>query len=629
MDIYALIEQLKGRRVTLALDGDKIRYEAPPGAAVTELVELLRTHKKSLVPHLKRTELFRNHPVQRRRAVGDCATAPAQQQLWMLDEISPHGRRAPAAELIVRIDGELDRDRLQAALDGVRERHESLRTTLVERADGLVQRIDNGGASMPLAMVDCDAHTAAGAEISVEDVRAQCAVLGMAAEDGTARAVLLRFAPDRHMLHLSVSPLHADDWSLRIVFEELTRGYAVREGQGGEGFAGKGLQAADHAAWQRRLMMLPELREAVKARVQVLARHRPSEVLVPTDIRTPVGTATARPQSLAFVLPAGASEILRQIASRKSTSLLVPVLAGWALVMHESANVVALVVGTEMPVRDSETLRRVVGRLSNLVPVAIAVNPDRTLAEHLDGVEHAFREAELAQDLPFACIVEDLKLSPTPGNHPVFTTSVQVGHVRPPAVDAAEAMFSVIRSTADASHSDVSIMVDEADGAMKVSLISRAGDLSAGALGHLAVRLQHWLERIAFDPMTTITKTLTYATWARPDSSDQVLPETASDSAFALPETVTLVAKVWGDVVRMRSVPIDVPFTVLGATSIHALRVCDALKQHFGSKVTLRDIYQAPSVVSLASLIERRGIRTGSAAETIRLEDLTPTPMSW
>ncbi|MDY4298378.1 MULTISPECIES: condensation domain-containing protein, partial [unclassified Xanthomonas] len=80
-------------------------------------------------------------PIQRRATQTAAPLSYAQQRLWFIDRLSG-GSRQYNITLPVKIHGRLDMDALVAALDAIVRRHEVLRTTYHEHADGSVlQRI--------------------------------------------------------------------------------------------------------------------------------------------------------------------------------------------------------------------------------------------------------------------------------------------------------------------------------------------------------------------------------------------------------------------------------------------------------------------------------------------------------
>lgn len=94
----------------------------------------------------------------------------AQKRLWFLAQL-PSGNAAYNEPLAFRLDGPLDRDALAHCLDMLTERHEALRTRLVESEGEVWQHIDPPGAGFSLALVDLT--DSADPEARLEALRAE------------------------------------------------------------------------------------------------------------------------------------------------------------------------------------------------------------------------------------------------------------------------------------------------------------------------------------------------------------------------------------------------------------------------------------------------------------------------
>ncbi|OUE36234.1 non-ribosomal peptide synthetase, partial [Burkholderia territorii] len=132
----------------------------------------------------------------------DRAASLAQQRFWVLAQT----RDASAAYHIAAhwtIDGTLDRDALQRALDHVIGRHEAWRTTLVDNDDGVVmQRIH---AHLPVSIADVDLRDQPPAARDAQAARLaerEAAEPFDLARGPLLRATLVALAGDRHRLLL-------------------------------------------------------------------------------------------------------------------------------------------------------------------------------------------------------------------------------------------------------------------------------------------------------------------------------------------------------------------------------------------------------------------------------------------
>src|SRR5215210_5017729 len=94
-------------------------------------------------------------PAPRERPDGTAPLSFAQQRMWVLERMEP-GSSAWNIPTPLRLRGALDVAALERALNALRERHESLRTTFAERGGEPVQVI-HPYAPVPLLVEDISA----------------------------------------------------------------------------------------------------------------------------------------------------------------------------------------------------------------------------------------------------------------------------------------------------------------------------------------------------------------------------------------------------------------------------------------------------------------------------------------
>src|SRR5690606_19090897 len=162
---------------------------------------------------------------------------PAQERLWFLHQAGqdPSGYQVRSAN---RIRGPLDPARVGHALNRLAARHEALRTRLTGTGDG-----------RPVQVVTDEAHVDLEcAEVTGEDEAhwvCDAFVARPFTLDGAplARALLVRLAPDDHVLVLCLHHAVCDGRSLRILFSELYETLA-----GSSEPAPPAVQFSDHVA---------------------------------------------------------------------------------------------------------------------------------------------------------------------------------------------------------------------------------------------------------------------------------------------------------------------------------------------------------------------------------------------
>jgi len=166
--------------------------------------------------------------------------SPQQELAWSARPDGPTG----GAQAVLELIGDLDADRLHAALGHVVDRHEILRTTFRHRP----------GMKTPLQVVHptlapewADAGQADGA--AVAKVAADESSRAWDYENGPlVHAVLAGLAGDRHALVLTIAPPCADAGSISVIIGELVSAYAGATPEDDP------LQYADFAEWQQQLL---------------------------------------------------------------------------------------------------------------------------------------------------------------------------------------------------------------------------------------------------------------------------------------------------------------------------------------------------------------------------------------
>lgn len=187
----------------------------------------------------KGINLFGITPIQPRDRDEPALLSHAQERQWFLWRLDPQGNAYNMAATL-RVRGALDVPRLQAAFQGLVERHEVLRTTFVEQQAGPVQVIA-GHLALHVEHLPGSADEA--------QVRRQAEAFHARpfdlANGPLLRVAVLECGPQEHVLLLTQHHIISDGSSTQQLIREVMALYQ------GEQLPAPTLQYADHAAWQR------------------------------------------------------------------------------------------------------------------------------------------------------------------------------------------------------------------------------------------------------------------------------------------------------------------------------------------------------------------------------------------
>jgi amino acid adenylation domain-containing protein len=433
--------------------------------------------------------------VPRGEAAGPAPLSLLQEQLWLVDQLDADQAAAYNVSAALRLRGPLDVPALRRSLEQILARHEVLRTVLETRG-GVPGQVTVAAPDLALAVAD---------RIPPEGQADEASLLAEVASDARrhidisagplARFLLLRTAPDVHLLCVIVHHACCDRASLGVLLDELAALYgAYATGQQPD-LPETPLQYADFAVWQRDRLAAGVLEGHLRYWEQQLAGL--SQLDLPSDRPRPA-KPSFRGELFAHRIPAEVADRARELADAEGTTLFGVTMAALALVLARYTGQDEIVVGTTNDGRDRPELERLVGLLINMNVLRLDTSGDPTFSELIRRTGRVIGEARDHGEVPFAKVVERVRPSRDPSRNPLFQVAMDM---RPGAGDRQSAGVRMEMAGLDpgTSRFDIAISaVDEPsgpDGPGGLTLwVEYASDLfdrwrMAGLAGHLEVVL--------------------------------------------------------------------------------------------------------------------------------------------
>ncbi|KKK07560.1 condensation domain-containing protein [Micromonospora sp. HK10] len=347
----------------------------------------------------------------------------AQVRLWALDQLGDDVVRHNTTAA-VELRGDLDVDALRRALADVVDRHEVLRTTFRDR----------GGEPEPVRHAHLDPWQEPLDLTALPDGRQARALRRAVTAHAAHRyhlaagplllARLVRLAPQRHQLLLGMHHIVCDNTSWSIVLADLAARYGHHTtGAGGE-LPPLPVQFTDYARHQRDWLASTAV-EPHLAYWRERLRDAPPLLALPTD--HPRGeersdVAGYRSQRL----PAGVGAAVRELARAEGVTPFAVLLAGFAALLHAESGQPDLVLGVPTAGRDRAELAGLVGCFADLLPLRVDVAGRPTFRQLVGRAYRSAREAYRHQGVPFATVVEALRLPRQTAYHPLFQCVLNV-----------------------------------------------------------------------------------------------------------------------------------------------------------------------------------------------------------
>jgi hypothetical protein len=169
----------------------------------------------------------------------------AQERQWFLWKLNPDNDAYHMTGGLM-LDGELDVDVLQLALNHVVRKHESLRTQFVEHADALVTQRARDDFDTPIAMLDARTEHAKVTEFKAQLVRTAFDLT----HDQLIRVGLIQHGENQHELLVVIHHIVSDGWSMSVIIADFVAAYSnLISGQ--DLTIEPTVRYSDYAKWQR------------------------------------------------------------------------------------------------------------------------------------------------------------------------------------------------------------------------------------------------------------------------------------------------------------------------------------------------------------------------------------------
>jgi amino acid adenylation domain-containing protein len=336
-----------------------------------------------------------------------------QEGLWLADQLSP-GSASYNNVLGLRLRGHLDGAALERTLAELVRRHQALRTTFDLVDERPVQRI---AACLDVSLPVVDLGPVS-----------ESALLERAAEEAgrpldlrrgpLLRPVLLRVAPDDHLLVVVLHHIVADGWSVGILVRELAAIYAAFASGLPSPLAEPRVQYADYAIRQRERLR-GERMESELAHWRRQLEGAPQHLALPTDRARPA-VQSSRGASHRFRWPAEFAERLRARCRAEGVTLFTGLLAAYQALLHRYSGQDDVLVGTPITNRFQTELEGVFGYFLNMLVIRADFAGDPSFRELVARVKAASIRAFSHAELPFDKLLEALRPVRDPSRSPVF-----------------------------------------------------------------------------------------------------------------------------------------------------------------------------------------------------------------
>lgn len=382
--------------------------------------------------------------------------SPQQKRLYLLHELCNRDTRYNMS-ISFRINGKLDTNGFQLAIDRLVERHESLRTSFVYCDGVLRQRVHE-----PFSLTIEHYRLHDDSEDAVQSVIRQFDRPFCLSEAPLFRVGMAAISCDQCVLMFSMHHIIADGISVKILIRDFTALY------NGDQLEPQSVSYKDYVPWHLSFLNSDGYKKQMEYWVQRYAGDIPL-LAMPTDFSRPC-VHTGRGRQIAMELPAADLQALRAFAQANDCSLFIVLLTAYYSLLWRYTGQEDIVVGTPVALRRQADIETMVGVFINTLPLRVDPKPEESFRHFLSRVKKTVLEAFDYQDVHFESLVEAVDPRRDPSRNPLFDTMFVLQPTDMKTIILRELSVKIIESQTLSSQVDFSLIAEERDSSLFLQL---------------------------------------------------------------------------------------------------------------------------------------------------------------
>lgn len=540
----------------------------------------------------------------------------SQRQLWISTQMGEAASAAYNESLSLFMRGPLDLPALQRALQELVNRHESLRVTF--SLEGDCQRI-SPQVTFALPFEDFSSLASAEREAEVKEWMAREVEQPFDLVEGPlVRAQIAKVEEQYHVLVFTQHHLISDGESSSVLMRDLRALYAAEH----RGIPSELPPAMPFSAYVQRQTIEQTESEMADAEAYWLEQFADSVPLLelPTDRpRPPVQTYNGAPKSL--VLDPALYEGLKKVSAQHHSTLLMVFFAISNILFHRLSGQDDIVVGTPAAGQVAAGVKEAVGYCINMLPIRSQCDTNPTFAEYLHTMRRSLLNGFEHQNYSPSRLIEKLNIQWNPSRPPLFSVTFNFDKSGS-GMQMEELDVQVSENAGDFARFDLSLNFLELENELRFEWRYNTDLFDEQTIERWMECCMTLMSGIAANPeqrVLDLPLELHAGEGKKKEAQDSRAPVASRqlEEAYVAPrdETEQTLAKIWAEVLGVERVGVENKFFDMGGNSLVALQIIVRVLNTFQVELTMRHIFESPTVAQLAATITHLQATEGAYEE--------------
>ena len=381
-------------------------FQAPTIAQFSQLIEVNNSQlssASSLIQPIERTE--------------DLSLSFAQSRLWFIDQYEGANAIYNISQGL-RLEGKLNIEALEKAVNALIVRHETLRTCF-SSSEGEPIQIILPELTLAIGVTDLGELSLEEQDLQVQHLLTQESHKPFDLKNPPLlRVSLFRLGETTHILVLTIHHIIADGWSMGVLNGELSHLYQAACKKEIPSLPVLPIQYADFAQWQRNWLQGDVLESQLSYWKQQLGGSLPVLEL-PTDHPRPA-IQTYNGATIFVELSQDLTNALKALSQQEGVTLFMTLLAAFQILLYRYSGQDDIIVGTPIANRNRQEIEPLIGFFVNSLVLRSDLVGNPSFRELLKRVREVTLGAYAHQDLPFEKLVEELQPERDLSRNPFF-----------------------------------------------------------------------------------------------------------------------------------------------------------------------------------------------------------------
>jgi thioesterase domain-containing protein len=555
----------------------------------------------------------------------DIYVMPATQgmiRFWSLDQMHP-GNPALNMPLMWQCKGPLDVDLLAKAFTLAVRRHEILRTTFA-MVEGSLAQIIGRPYAVPLPIKDLQSIPNAAISPEAGVLIREHAAYRMDLRNGPLLVLkLLKFAPEHHLLLVTMHHIICDGISLGILLRDIAVFYESLVEGTQPGLPELPIQFADFAVWQEEWRKSEAARESLNFWRKTLGKNF-SRISLPHDA-SPEGIRDRRADSesgdietslISPELTAAAHELCR----RENVTLNILLFSIFCALLYRVTGERDIVVGSPCANRNEDT-EDLIGLCMNIQVLRVQVEKDETFRALLMKVQDWTLGAYENQELPFEELIYDSHFSHrnTSFEIPIFflyqrsfmvvqkVAGLEITPLRSMSPGAVfEWMFAIVDRPEEGPRLQLEYNPNYFRSVTIQRYLTSFIALLESAIQSASMKLDEMAPQDEF--LLARLPEVAKNSAAPATATDKVVPLVKfGESPHATKDPIELhLLDLWQSMLGIKEITIDTNVFSLGVSSLSILRLVTRMNSHYSMGFGLASLIAAPTIRMVSELVRKR-----------------------